>query len=317
MANNKDNARNATDAELEKMERKLRKIYSTAVEELTQKVEDFYAAFEVKDKIMRQKLKKGEITPAYYKRWKSGQMFIGKRWEDMKKQATLTLSNADKIATDYINGRLPDIYSTVYNIRADEIHAEVPQVSFTLSRPRAVKTMIMANGRSFLPYKKLGPDEQRWNMKRINSQLLQGMLQGEDMKQMAKRIVKLCSGNEAAAMRTARTVVNATENMARHESALEAQKMGCIQVHMWSSSGDARVRDWHVEADNDYGTLSQAIPLDEPFIVMGEQMRYPCDRWGSPENVYNCRCQELTKIVGFKSILPKDKQGKIRIKGEQ
>lgn len=79
MANNNDNARNATDSELEKMERKLRKIYSTAVDELTQKVEDFYAAFEVKDKIMRQKLKKGEITPAYYKRWKSGQMFIGKR----------------------------------------------------------------------------------------------------------------------------------------------------------------------------------------------------------------------------------------------
>ncbi|MEU0770655.1 hypothetical protein [Streptomyces albogriseolus] len=47
---------------------------------------------------------------------------------------------------------------------------------------------------------------------------------------------------------------------------------------------DENVRLAHREADG------QEVPLDAPFIVGGESLRYPGDPSGSPGNVINCRC---------------------------
>ena len=130
---------------------------------------------------------------------------------------------------------------------------------------------------------------------------------------MAKRLINVCNGNAVAAMRTARTVVNTVENQARWRVVRDAQDKGCIMYKMWSSAHDGRVRNWHVDADSDYGTEDKAIPMDEPFIVMGEEMMYPGDIAGSPENVYNCRCVMPTVVKGFKSILPEHLQGAIEV----
>jgi hypothetical protein len=32
------------------------------------------------------------------------------------------------------------------------------------------------------------------------------------------------------------------------------------------------------------------VPIDEPFIVSGEELMYPGDPSGSAGNVINCRC---------------------------
>lgn len=312
----RDRARQETDKELEDIAKKLREIYSRAEKELSKKADDYFLKFDHDDKIKRQMVADGKLSHADYIKWRRGKVFVGKHWTNMKEQAAMNLYNVNVIANDYINGRLPDVYTTVYNIRAGEISAVVPQISFELADPQTIKTLSLDNGQSFLPYRKLDPAKDiPWNMKRINSELLQGILQGESMPQMASRLVKVCNGNEKAAMRTARTVVNCVENQARLKSATDAQDMGCIEVKMWLSAHDGRVRDWHVDADNDYGYEEQAIPVDEPFEVMGEDLMYPSDPSGSPENVYNCRCCMLTKTVGFKSILPPDKQGAIRVVG--
>lgn len=308
-----DKARRATDQELEEMTKKLREIYSKAEKELEKKSNDYFLKFDHDDKIKRQMVADGKLSKADYMRWRKGKIFVGKRWNDMKEQMAMSVHNANIIANDYINGRLPDVYATVYNIRAGEIGAEVPQISFTLADPRTVRNLSLDDGSSFLPYKELGPKDIPWNMRKINSEVLQGILQGESMPQMADRLVKVCNDNEVAAMRTARTVVNTVENQARLECSKDAQDMGCIEVKMWDSSHDGRVREWHAEADSDYGSEDSAIPIDEPFVVMGEDMMYPGDKSGSPENVYNCRCCLLTKVIGFKSILPEHLQGAIEV----
>lgn len=54
----------------------------------------------------------------------------------------------------------------------------------------------------------------------------------------------------------------------------------------WVSVGDSRVRDAHLSADG------QTQTLNEPFIVDGEQLRWPGDSTlgASVGNVINCRC---------------------------
>lgn len=326
----KDSARKYTDKELEEMEKKLREIYKRAEKELTEKANDYFKRFAKNDEKKRQLVAEGKLSKEKYLEWRKRRVFVGRHWTNMKKQASLNLHNVNQIATDYINGRLPDIYSTVYNTRANEIAdvipelagseygKSIPKVSFEVVSPKVVEIMSTANGKhvgsNFLPYKILKPTDIQWNMKKINSEVLQGLLQGESFPKIADRLVKVCNNNEVAAMRTARTIVNTVENMARHIVAHDAQDMGCVMVHMWDSSHDGRVRDWHAEADNDYGAESQAIPIDEDFIVMGEHMPYPGYSGGSPENVYNCRCAEITMVTGFKSILPKHLQGAIEVK---
>jgi hypothetical protein len=56
---------------------------------------------------------------------------------------------------------------------------------------------------------------------------------------------------------------------------------------VWVSVLDERTRDWHAEADG------QEVGADEPFIVNGEELDYPGDPNGSPENIINCRCVSL------------------------
>lgn len=310
----KDKARKETDKELEKIKKKLREIYSEAEKELTKKANDYLEQFKEQDNVKSKLVKEGKLKRSEYIRWRKDKIAMNKHWRNMKRTASLNLHNTNKIANDYINGRLPDVFTTVYGIRADELQKEVPQISFEIRSPKAIKNLTLACGKSFLPYKKLGIDDIPWNMKRINSQVLQGIIQGESMEQIAERLISVCNNNEVAAMRTARTLVNTVENQARYEVAKDAADMGVIEVKMWDSSHDGRVREWHSDADSDYGAESQAIPMDEPFIVMGEKMMYPGDRAGSPENVYNCRCALLTKVVGFKSILPEKYRGAIEVK---
>ena len=55
-------------------------------------------------------------------------------------------------------------------------------------------------------------------------------------------------------------------------------------VKEWVSVDDNRTREAHHHADG------QVVPLDEPFIVDGEELMYPGDINGSASNVINCRC---------------------------
>ena len=74
---------------------------------------------------------------------------------------------------------------------------------------------------------------------------------------------------------------NALYNAYNHE---EAKKAGA-KHKIWQSEGDERVRLNHAMID---GAM---IPIDEYFIVGGEQMLFPCDgTFASPDNILNCRC---------------------------
>jgi len=63
----------------------------------------------------------------------------------------------------------------------------------------------------------------------------------------------------------------------------------------WLATPDRRTRPTHLRAWADYseGGTPGPIPIDQPFIVGGEQLMFPGDPSGSCENVCQCRCTML------------------------
>lgn len=56
---------------------------------------------------------------------------------------------------------------------------------------------------------------------------------------------------------------------------------------VWFATGDSRTRDAHLAAHG------QVVAADEPFIVDGEEARFPGDPRLSPGNRINCRCRAV------------------------
>lgn len=54
----------------------------------------------------------------------------------------------------------------------------------------------------------------------------------------------------------------------------------------WVTMADNKVRDSHAEIDG------ETIPIDEPFLVGGSEMMFPCDEsmGAGAEEIVNCRC---------------------------
>ena len=71
----------------------------------------------------------------------------------------------------------------------------------------------------------------------------------------------------------------------------EAMAAAGIELKSWLSSHGPNVRPAHAEAEQRYD--SKPIPLDEPFLVDGEELMYPGDPSGSPGNIINCQCVQL------------------------
>lgn len=310
-----DPGRRETDKKLAEMERHLHKIYEQAYEELKQKTDDYFNRFREKDKKKRALVRQGKLSPKEYENWRKGQMFVGEHWIRMRDQAAQDLYNVNKIAIKYINGQLPDIYAMNYNASAADIeNGMAHQISFEMTNPAVVRDLSLAGDKLLLPYKKLDPGKDiPWNMRKINAAMLQGILQGESIPEIARRFIEVGVQNEIAAVRAARTMTTTVENRARLQSALDAQKAGVIMGKIWMSVADSRTRPWHAQAASDYAS---PIPLEELFIVNGEKLDAPGDtgHGASGMNLYNCRCSLGRRVLGFKSTLPKDKQGSIKVR---
>ena len=239
-----DKAHRATDKKLEEMEKRLSAIYSEAQGDIQRKANEYFAKFEKADAEKRKLVKAGKLTEDEYKAWRQGKIMYGKRFTAMKEDIAKQLLNVNKTATAYINGELPEVYALNYNALADTVDG-VGGYSFTLTDADTVRHLATTD-KSLLPFRELDPAKDiPWNMKKINSQVLQGVIQGESIPNIAKRIGNVQEMNKAAAIRSARTIVTGAENKGRMDSYQRAQDDGIILEKKWLAAIDSRTRDCH------------------------------------------------------------------------
>ena len=285
-----DTAHYQTDLKLEEMEKRLSAIYSRAEKEIQKTAEEYFSKFAAEDAKKRKLVEAGKMTEDEYKKWRKGKVMYGKRFTEMKEQCAKQLLNVNQTALAYVNGELPEVYALNYNALAGSVDG-VGGYSFTLVDADTVRNLAVTDT-SLLPYKELDPAKDiPWNMKKINAETLQGVLQGESMDKIAKRLRNVQEMNKTQAIRSARTIVTGAENKGRQDSYARAEADGIILQKEWLATNDSRTRHSHAMLD---GAI---VDQDKKFE---NGLMYPGDPNGRPEEVYNCRCTLVAKVNGFK-----------------
>ncbi len=122
--------------------------------------------------------------------------------------------------------------------------------------------------------------------KRARKIIDEGVLLGEGINEVAKKLQAIRVLNGARAVVIARTETHAASNFANYETAkVASQKFDVSLQKEWIPVFDARTRDTHAEMIN-----HPAIDLDDYFDVGGFKAKHPLDSDLPPEEAINCRC---------------------------
>ena len=294
--NSKDPARKWTDKELAEMRYHIGQIYEDATEEITAKWDAYmFRAAKRLDKLHNDYVtapddEKEEALKKYQDALKNV-TFRDKYYKDMVLDTTRHICKANEIATAYMNGEMPKIYRVNYN-QIDPA-AVIPGIRYDMLDENAVRHLIKDGT---IPQKKMDPEKDiTWNTKQIGSSVLQGIIQGESIKDIAKRLMPIVDKNEASAVRNARTMTTCAENRGRLDRYADYESKGLVMAKVWIATGDNRTRDWHLSMDG------QEVSKDEEFIDgQGNKLMYPGDPDAEPQTTWNCRCSMRSHILGVR-----------------
>lgn len=275
--------------------KRINKIYAQAHKELAEKVDSFYAKFAAMDEKKRKLVKEGKLSETEYKTWRKNKMLMGKDYEHLRDNVGKTMVNADKMAAAYINREIIPSYATGYNLEGQKASDAIVGYSFDLIDENAVKRLTTSN-KTILPYKIVdGRRMERWNTKMVNSAILQGIIQGEPLPLVMKRLMNVTKMNKTSARRNAQTALTGAHNSGRQDAMERLSKDGVIIKKEWLAQvGDGRTREAHLELHH------VVVDYDKPFENSIGKIMFPGDPNAHPANVYNCRCAIATQIVGFK-----------------
>ena len=300
-----DRAHELTDAMIRRTEQRLRREYSRAAREIEEKCNDYFRRFEIKDKKWRKWVEQGKKTESEYKKWRTGQMAVGRRWNELKANVAKDMLNTNQIARQIIDGSRPDIYALNHAYGTYQVEQSGINTSYTLYNHEAVEKILRDNPDMLPPpgkkvSKKISDGiAKRWSRQKMQSVITQSIIQGESIPQMAKRLAESVADSDyKAAVRNARTMATGAQNAGRYDAYRRATAMGIDLTIEWASTLDNRTRHAHREMHG------QRTTIDEPFYTPdGYTILYPADctetSTAPQEHIYNCRCTLLAWVQGF------------------
>lgn len=259
--------------------------------------------FRLKDQKWREWVDDGTKTLQEYNEWRYGQIAVGQRWEAMKDTIAHDIHNTNMIAQSITKGHMPEVYANNFNYGTYE--AEVGShidTSFTLYDRQTVER-IMRDDPDLLPApgkktsKRIAEGKDvLWNKKQIQSVMTQGILQGESIPKLSKRLATTVGDkNYKAAIRNARTMTTGAQNAGRMDSYKRAESMGIDMEVEWIATLDGRTRHEHRMLDG------QMRPVGKPFEVEGVKIQYAGDPHAPGNMIYNCRCTLAGHVKGFEA----------------
>lgn len=288
----KDKGREYSDEALKRLEKRIRLEYSKAYEDLKKKADRFFKGFEKRDERMRPDETTGKEWEKYVK-WRRDTIMQGKQYTELLEQLSADMARADALAVSIIRGDIPAVFAENANWGMFEIESSTTiDIAFSLY-DRDTVNRLLKDEPDLIPAPKTDiPKDKKWNKKHIGSAILQGILQGDTMENIAKRLMSVADMDMRAAMRTARTAVNGAENAGRMQSYRRAADMGIKVKKEWLATLDTRTRHSHRMLDG------EVVELNEKF---SNGLEYPGDPSGSASEVYNCRCTMIANLDDFQA----------------
>ena len=286
-----DPAHEQTDDMIEGIRQRVSREYLRAYEETQAKLDDYLERFRAKDEIHRESVARGTETEAEYAQWRKGQVLVGKRWQEMVDTLAEDYRNADRVAASIVNGYTPDAYALNHDYATFQVEkGSNLDTSYTLYDRAAVERLIRDQP-DLLPAVKVdGKKDLAWNRKHIASAVTQGILQGEPMDRVAKRMRSVADMDCRAAMRAARTAMTSAQNAGRVDAYRRAEGMGIHVRKQWLATLDMRTRHSHRRLDG------EVVYMEEKF---SNGLKYPGDPGsGNGAEIYNCRCTLVPVVDG-------------------
>lgn len=294
-----------TDELLKKLEKDIAKEYRKANREAAAKLKAYLEEDEAKRKVQESLLKAGKITQKDYNDWVFRHTMMGKRWKEMRDTLAQDYHNANKIALQIAKGRMPDVYALNANFGTYQLeHDGKLDTSFTLYNHDTAE-YLLAQERELMP----GPSARKakeiaankdlqWNKQKIQSAVLQGILQGESPYEVAKRLQQVGQMDYNAAVRYARTMTTNVQNAGRYQAFRRADSLGVDLTIEWQATLDGRTRHEHRLMHG------QRRDVGEPFVVDGIEILWPAQPNYNGEAIpqqliWNCRCTLLSWVKGF------------------
>ena len=288
------------------MEYRIKQHYGQAQKELEEKVKKYYKDFVRLDEKKLQEVNEGKLSMDDYKKWRQAKVMSGKVWEQRKEAIATDLHNANDIAQSMIYGYLPEVYAANHNFATYQIEqkAEI-DTSYVLYNREAVEKLI-AEQPDLIPYQRINEKlDKSWNKKNIQAVMLQGILQGESIPHLAKRLSKtVVQKDKNAAIRNARTMTTAVQNSAKYDAMERAASLGVNIRTQWKAVLDDRTRDRHRELDGMTVDLGEEFPNGLRYPVdlvrhMTEISALSAEGKAICAETYNCRCNIKPLIEGL------------------
>lgn len=288
-----DQAHDFAEQKIAEFQAEVWETYQQAQADAQEALSRFLKRFEKEDERQREKVKAGELSEADYKAWRKGKILRSRQLSSTLGQVSQAMTEANRVAMAALNGKLPEVYAENANYAAFSICKETgAAVAFDLVDPDTVGHMLTA-GAALLPAVDVAKDV-AWNRKLVSSQLTQGVLLGESIPKIARRVQNVTGSNIATAMRTARTAVTGAECAGRMASYERAKGMGIKLKKEWVSTLDNRTRHSHRQLDG------ERIDNDEK-AKFSNGCRYPGDPTARYVEICNCRCTVVAAVEGFET----------------
>lgn len=284
------------DGEIEALEQRYKDVYGEAADSVKKKAEKYFEDFERKDKEQAALVQAGKLSERDYRNWRINQMAVGKRWTEFANDLAGECASANKAAVSLANGRLSGVFAANHNYAAYTIeHGAGMNLNFELYDRRTVDRLVKSDPR-LLPVKQLDvPKDVRWNVQKVQSAVLQGILQGESIGGIADRLQQVTDANREAALRNARTCVTGAENAGRLDGYRYAERIGVRMKKEWLATLDDKTRASHRLLDGEKVEVGKAF---------SNGLMYPGDPYGPSEEVYNCRCTMIAAVDDVDEVEP-------------
>ena len=304
------------DERLRRLEAWLKDLYKDAEKEMRGKWDEYLARQEKRAETLLSRVRDAKTdeeraaADKAYKQFLKSKTAGDKHYRDMVRELAKEYSRTTERALEIINGKRAEFFTDGYNLSADQInHVAVREdigIRFDLCDANAVADLAKKrNDMNFPTPKHLDVTKDvMWNIKNINSQVAQGIVQGESIPKIAARIQNVTNVNTVSAVRTARTMATNCQNAGRVQNMKTAEEWGVQTRKRWICTHDSRTRDSHLEIDG------ETIANDGTF---SNGCRWPGDPIGPPAEVWNCRCTLVTVVDGFSKLLPDGKEGAIHV----
>lgn len=266
-------------------------IYSDALRTAIKKRAAFLRKIEAVDK--------GHIKPPKYyvdagrvKEWREGFVRELMRQENVIDGIMQELDKAGTEAAEVIRDAMPEYWAMNEAEAAERLNAGMQNAGLdgTLRShtKEQIKVLLQENESPFsrLAYMNLG--QNLAIRRRLQNELAQATILGEDQRQIIKRIRAVTGQAEWQARRVAQTERTRVQSQARWEKGNQAEAMGVRVVNEWSTRM-VNSRDTHIALDGKKARQGEYFP--------GSPLRYPGDPTAPAGEVINCHCVLIPDVL--------------------